>query len=335
LPVARAGEASPDIFSAGEDGEGHAASGPMLCPWGAAGGRAIGDLGGGTPVSSAAASMSVSCRQDQTRPRPAVLRALGHAEPPARIELDGEWFQRVETLKHDSWAATAVYRSATRTAKCKFNRTRSIGPLPMGWLGRLLAARERWFMDRLTGIQGIPVALGAIRVDGRPLPHAVAHEWIAGHALAEGEHVDDRFFPMLTAILAAVHRRGVAHVDLHKRENLLVDDQGRPHLIDYQISFGLPSGGIAAGLLGGVLRLLQRCDDYHLLKHRVKHRPDQIGLSLADMQRLRPWWIRAHRCVAVPFRTVRRRVLAALRVRAPDGQAHSEAFPEIAHRRAA
>jgi DNA-binding IclR family transcriptional regulator len=67
----------------------------------------------------------------------------------------------------------------------------------------------------------------------------------------------------------------------------------------------------------------------------VKHRPDQVGLSLADMQRLRPWWIRAHRCVAVPFRAVRRRLLTAIGVRAAGGQASSEAFPEIAHRRAA
>ena len=270
-----------------------------------------------------------------SRPRPAVLRALGHAEPPARIELDGETFHHVETLKHDSWAATAVYRSPRRTAKCKFNRTQPIGLLPMRWLGRLLAAREQWFMVRLVGIQGIPVSLGSVSVDGRPLPNAVAHEWIAGHALAEGEQVDDRFFPTLTAILAAVHRRGVAHVDLHKRENLLVDDAGRPHLIDYQISFGVPAGGVSAFFLGGLLRLLQHCDEYHLLKHRVKHRPDQVGLSLDDMHRMRPWWIRAHRCVAVPFRTVRRRLLAALRIRSRTGHAHSEAFPEVAHRRAA
>jgi hypothetical protein len=67
----------------------------------------------------------------------------------------------------------------------------------------------------------------------------------------------------------------------------------------------------------------------------VKHRPDQVGLSAADMQRLRPWWIRAHRCVAVPFRTVRRRLLTVLGIRSRSGHAFSEAFPEVAHRRAA
>ncbi len=271
-----------------------------------------------------------------SRPRPAMFRALGRAEPPQAIELGGETYRHVETLKHDSWAATAIYRSATRTAKCKFNRTQAISVLPMGWLGRLLAARERWFMDRLAGIEGTPVPLGDVLVAGRSLPTAVAHQWIDGHALAEGEQVDDWFFPRLEAILAEAHCRGVAHVDLHKRENILVDDAGRPHLIDYQISFGLsPTSRVAAIVLGGVLRLLQRCDSYHLLKHRVKHRPDQVGLSLDDMQRMRPWWIRAHRCVAIPFRACRRRLLTWLGIRSKTGHAFSEAFPEIAHRRAA
>ena len=191
-------------------------------------------------------------------------------------------------------------------------------------------------MERLAGIEGIPVSLGPVEAGGRRLTNAVAHEWIEGHALAEHEQVDDRFFPRLAAILTEAHGRGVAHVDLHKRENILVDEAGRPHLIDFQISFALPrSSRIAAVLLGGVLRLLQRCDDYHLLKHRLRHRPDQLTTTQADLEQLRPWWIRAHRCVAVPFRTLRRGLLARLRIRGKGGEAFTEAFPEIAHRRAA
>lgn len=250
--------------------------------------------------------------------------------------MQGESFRRIETLKHDSWAASAIYASGSRKAICKFNRHQPILVIPMAWLGRLLARRERRFMERLAGIEGIPVSLGAVEADGRRLRHAVAHEWIEGHALAEGERVDDQFFPRLTALLEEAHRRGVAHVDLHKRENILVDDLGRPHLIDFQISFGLPQASrLAAALLGGVLEVLQRCDNYHLLKHRLRHRPDQVRATAADLERLRPWWIRAHRCVAVPFRTFRRGLLTSLGIRSPGGQAHTEAFPEIAHRRVA
>jgi hypothetical protein len=261
-----------------------------------------------------------------------VFRALGRQEPPAVVEIAGEPFRLLETLKHDSWAATGIYASATRQALCKFNRVQSIVGVPMRWLGRRLAAREAGFMDRLAGIEGVPVSLGPVASGGRVLGNAVSRQWIAGHALAADETVDDRFFPTFRDLLATVHARGVAHVDLHKRENILVDTQGRPHLIDFQISFALPRGRLAGLLLGGLLRMLQRCDDYHLLKHELRHRPEGCRVAAADLARLRPWWIRAHRSVAVPFRHVRRRLLVALGIRAADGQASSEAFPEIAHR---
>jgi hypothetical protein len=239
-------------------------------------------------------------------------------------------------LKHDSWAASGIYASATRKAFCKFNRQQALACLPMRWLGRLLAVREQAFHRRLDGVEGVPASLGPVRVDGRVLPHAVAREFIAGHALREGERVADDFFPRFRRLLAEVHGRGMAHVDLHKRENILVDDAGRPHLIDFQISFALPRRtGVTTAVFGWLLTMLQRSDDYHLLKHLAGHRPDLLDGLDQDLKRARPWWIRAHRMVAVPFRTFRRGLLVRLGVRSESGHAHSEAFPEIAHRRAA
>ncbi len=267
-----------------------------------------------------------------SRPRPAVLRALGRRDPPQTVEIDGERFERQEIFKHDSWAATAIYASPTRRAICKFNREAAALVVPLGWLGRALAAREHWFMERLRGVAGVPPGLGAVRAAGRVLPNAVARTFIAGHALAADERVDADFFPRLAAILADVHRRGIAHVDLHKRENILVDDAGRPHLIDFQISWGPPPRTLAAALWRPLLRLLQRCDEYHLLKHRIRLRPDQVPQAAADLDRVRPVWIRLHRLVAVPFRSLRRGLLSWTGIRSPSGHAHSEAFPEIAHR---
>jgi len=267
------------------------------------------------------------------RPRPAIFRALGKADPPAAVEIDGETFELDEILKHDSWAATGIYVSPTRKALCKFNRQQSILGIPMRWLGHRLADREAGFMTRLAGVEGVPGSLGLILREGRVLRHAVSRQWVPGHALGPGERVDAEFFPTFRRLLAEVHARDVAHVDLHKRENILVDERGRPWLIDFQISFALPHRSrLAAAFLRGLLRVLQRCDDYHLLKHEIRHRPDQAAATQAELARLRPWWIRAHRCVAVPFRHVRRGLLVALGIRAADGQASSEAFPEIAHR---
>lgn len=269
------------------------------------------------------------------RPRPPVFRALGRDDPPAEIAIDGERFVREEILKHDSWAATAIYAAATRRAVCKFNRESPVGILPMRWLGRWLAARERGFMARLRGVEGVPAGLGTVRVGGRAVPAAAARTFVPGHALGHDERVGDDFFPRLAGILAAVHARGMAHVDLHKRENILVDEAGRPLLIDFQISWALPAGRLAAACGRPLLALLQRCDDYHLLKHRLRLRPDQVPAGEAELDRLRPGWIRLHRLLAVPFRTLRRGLLAALRIRSGSCYASSEAFPEVAHRLAA
>jgi hypothetical protein len=269
----------------------------------------------------------------RVRPRPAILRALGVDEPPLEVEIDGEAFRRIEILKHDSWAATAVYRSATCRALCKFNRRHPVLGLPMRWLGRRLAARERGFMERLAGVEGVPTALGAVRSGGRVLGNAVARAWVDGHALRDRERVNDEFFPRLARLLAAVHARGVAHVDLHKRENILVDTAGRPHLIDFQISFAVPTRSrLAARLAAGLFRVLARCDDYHLLKHRLRHRPDQVAAAETDLDQARPAWIRAHRQVAVPLRACRRRLLVWLGIRGRSGHVESEFFPEVAHR---
>jgi len=249
------------------------------------------------------------------------------------VEIDGQRFTLDEIFKHDSWAATGIYKSSTHRALCKFNRQQPVLIFPMRWLGRYLASREQGFMDRLDGITGIPQSLGPVCVDGRALPNAISREYIEGHALAEGEWVDDAFFRRLKKILAGVHSRNMAHVDLHKRENILVDLKGRPLLIDFQISFALPKENrLAAFCLGGLLRLLQQCDTYHLLKHHAKHRPDQASLSLDEVTRLRPWWIRVHRHFAIPFRNFRRGLLVWMGIRSKSGHAFSEAFPEIAHR---
>ena len=93
-------------------------------------------------ATTSAEGVGGSCRpRSGVRPRPPVFRALGAADPPAAVEINDETFERREILKHDSWAATGIYASATRRAICKFNRRQPILGLPMAWLGRRLAAR--------------------------------------------------------------------------------------------------------------------------------------------------------------------------------------------------
>jgi hypothetical protein len=64
----------------------------------------------------------------------------------------------------------------------------------------------------------------------------------------------------------------------------------------------------------------------------VRHGPwrNDEALVRTMMNLRRPWWIRLHRSVAVPFRTARRQLLVLLGVRRGKGRAHTEHQPEVA-----
>ena len=263
------------------------------------------------------------------RARPSLFRALGQHDPPPEVEVGGEVYQRVETFKHDSWAATAVYENERGKIVCKFNRQQSIAGIPMRWLGRILARRETILLKRLAELPNVPAYSGEVSVGGKRLANVVAHEFVPGNPLRPSAKLNEAFFTQLTDLLADVHRLEVAYVDLHKRENILVGEDGLPYLIDFQIGFWLPSWQPARFCSGWLLRILQRSDRYHLLKHFARFRPDQCQ---ADIDQMRPWIIRQHRKIAVPFRTLRRRLLVMLGIRSGRGSASSEANPEIGHR---
>jgi len=266
------------------------------------------------------------------RPRPALFRALGKQEPPERVEINGATYYRARVLKHDSWAATAVYRGPAGRIVCKFNRQQPIFFFPMRWLGRMLARREASFFVRLADLANVPSLVGEVYSNGKRLTHAAAHDYVPGHALGEKEAVDGQFFVALERLFLELHRRNMAYVDAHKHENIIVGDDGQPHLVDFQVSFCLPDWWPANSRpIRVLLRMLQRSDLYHFEKNLARCRPDLCGCRVSDVVSRCPWWIRVHRLVAAPLRTLRRRFLVALGIRTPGGQAASEHFPEDVH----
>jgi hypothetical protein len=260
------------------------------------------------------------------RPRPPVFRALGASDPPPEVVVDGKHYARTEIFKHDSWAATALYAGEHGRIVCKFNRVQPVLGFPMTWLGRRLAERERRALQRLADLPQIPAPLGPVFADGRRMPNAVARSFVAGHPLGKDERVGPDFFPSLRAALGEMHRRGIAYVDLHKRENIIVGDDGRPYLVDFQISFDVthPRLRWIPGIRV-VFDSLCKGDLYHLQKH--VHRSE--GGAVPEI----PRWLRLHRLVAVPFRQLRRRLLVVRGIRTGHGSAATEVFAEDAVRR--
>lgn len=250
---------------------------------------------------------------------------------PARIELADGAYEHVRTYKHDFFAATGLYRGPSGPAILKLGRTAGVFGLPMGWLGRLLADHEMAIYSRVDDLPGVPRCLGRYGATG------FVHVFVEGHPLQRHEWVNDDFFPRLRSLINALHQRGIAYVDLEKRENILVDEAGAPYLIDFQISWQWPLKPRdrrgwqrlvpqALGLFA--LRRLQDGDAYHLRKHQRRHRPDTMTQEEVERSYRSGFFIHLHRLVARPLTWLRRRILKWLTGRARSPKQDGPEFIE-------
>ena len=265
--------------------------------------------------------------REQAKKRPKLFRALGNNQPPESIDIKYRAYHLVRVIKHDSWAATALYASGNQDdlhqIVCKFNRTQPIGLMPMKWLGRMLANRENQMYQRLSDVNEIAEGYSEITCNGKRLANASAHDFIEGHPLRWHDLVDDSFFAKLESLLNELHSRKIAYVDMNKSENVIVNRHGDPCLIDFQISVHWKSFWSR-----WLLRILQRSDLYHCAKLKRRFRPDLVAEE--ELVQQQPWWIRMHRKIANPFRACRRRLLVSLGIRKGKGKPQSEAFIEEA-----
>jgi hypothetical protein len=269
------------------------------------------------------------------RKRPAFLRALGNDDPPEQVAVGGASYRRAEILKHDSWAATAIYcDEADERIICKFNRTAALFGIPLSWIGRVLAAREARFLRLLADVETIPNDLGQVSRNERLLPNAIARCYVDGEPMRVKQELNPRIFDELFELVQTMHKREMAYVDLHKLENIIIGHDGRPYLIDFQVCFGLsarwPWNGKVAKYC---LAKLQEIDIYHLNKHLARCLPGTLTAEQIRQKSTIPAFIRFHRFFAVPLRTARRKLLVLIGVRAAGGSGSSEFEPEDAYRR--
>jgi hypothetical protein len=267
------------------------------------------------------------------RKRPAILRALGNHDPPERLTVLGATFRRGDILKHDSWAATAIYcNDEGKRIICKFNRTQPVFWVPLAWIGRALAARESRFLSKLSNVELVPKNLGNVTSEGQLLRNAIARSYVPGVTLRVKEEINPPVFHELRGLLQAIHAQDMAYVDLHKLENIIVDPEKHPYLIDFQVCFGLsdkwPGNGRLARFL---LDKLQEIDVYCLNKHATRLLPHTLTREQFRLYSKVPRLVRVHRRFAAPLRALRRKLLVRLRIRAVGGAASSELEPEDAY----
>lgn len=121
-------------------------------------------------------------------------------------------------------------------------------------LAPLLLRREARAYQRLEGVGAVPRLLG--RVDSL----ALVFEYRPGVLLSRSLRgtLPEAFLSELEAAVAEMHRRGVVHLDLRHRSNILAGEDGHPILIDFasalRFDASKPWGRAACAALGAIDR---------------------------------------------------------------------------------
>lgn len=172
------------------------------------------------------------------------------------------------------------------------------GAWPLRLLRAWMLRREYRAYRRLEGVAGVPRCYGLLQ--GRYL----VLEFVPGQPRHEATIADrTAFFAALFATIQAMHRRGVAHGDIQKRDNLLVVDGRHPTILDFGAAVVRKEG--FAPLNHWLFRFLSRLDCNTWVK--LKYGGRVAEASQADLAYYhRTWLERAARAVKRAYLAPRR-----------------------------
>ena len=241
------------------------------------------------------------------RPPAYSMRALGRKHLPETLCFSEVTWRLIRTHKHDFWAVTGFYENDLgQRAVLKMGRTEPFLGFPVEFIGRWLCRRELRFYRQLSDLPHVPPVLGRVGTTG------FLHAYAEGEPLSRERSVPDGFFDALVALMHELHVRRIAYVDANKPQNILLGADGKPHLIDFQISYDLHEFGDTI-FNRWILRRMQQADIYHVLKHKKRIRPDELTDIERRIVENRSFFIRLHRFVTKPYFKLRRATVKRLR----------------------
>jgi len=222
---------------------------------------------------------------------------------PDTINIKGVPHHCVKVYKEDFYAVTRVYEGPTGAYIVKAAQLYPCRNFLREWAAHFLAVREVRIHRQIRHIEGVPKIVGKV---GR---FGFIREYVPGETLNRAGRVPDDYFDGLKQILEQVHAAGVVHIDIEKPENILVGEDGRPHIIDFQISW-CPDLWAAPfeWLTRPLFRIAQKEDWYHFYKHKRRLRRDLVTDKEYRRGKRTSFVIRLHRFLTRPYFFVRRRI---------------------------
>jgi serine/threonine protein kinase len=150
-----------------------------------------------------------------------------------------------EILNRGGWGNPDVLLVETPSGAVVVKDYSPRSPVVRRWLGPWLLRREAKAYRRLAGIECVPRLLGNLDA------LALVFEYRSGRLLSRslaGKLPPD-FMSKLQDAIAEMHRRGVVHLDLRHRSNILADHDGRPVVLDFASALCGRSGVLLLGWL--------------------------------------------------------------------------------------
>mgnify|MGYP000088415484 CR=1 FL=1 len=168
--------------------------------------------------------------------------------------------------------------------------------------GRWIVANETRIYRHLAGVEGVPAFRG--RIDA--FAFAVDYVDAADLKSRRRKSLPGTVFDRLAELHAALHERGVVHLDAHQRKNILLTADGRPFLVDFATSLYLGTGWFSRRAL---IPFLAQADRLGLQKLRARYSADRQAPDEAQRHRVR-WmlgWLWPYTAVRRVKRILRRR----------------------------
>jgi hypothetical protein len=224
---------------------------------------------------------------------------------PDNIMIAGEPHRLEKILKHDFFSINVLYRNERNQGHVlKISQFRGTLGVFLRPLAVVMSRREYRLYRQLAGVPGIP-ALGP-RYGNR----GFFHQYVEGRTLFElpkGCPLPEQFWRDLGATLESIHRRRIVHLDLHKLGNIILGDDGRAYILDFQIAFMFRrrSGWIGARI-DTLFEWLKREDLYRVYKHKRRFQ----GAAMTEDERR--WGQRSvanqwfFRFIGEPYRKIKR-----------------------------
>jgi len=164
----------------------------------------------------------------------------------------------------------------------------------MPWLlrityGRMLIRREVRVFRRLEGLDGVP---GLVAPLG---PEAFLAEHVRGLPLdrRSAPFLPEDFFARLDRLVERIHQRGILHLDLGQRKNIILRSRDRrPVILDFGAALGC---GLPRPLFRLLHLLLGWVDRRGVLMQRMRYGPvpldERDRRALKRMNRVRALWL--------------------------------------------